>query len=685
MEERYELMKERIAKIAKEQELPDNFRLFFTSVALFMADIFSYYERVLQGPLSREEGTLTLGKLYLYFLEDNYEESYSCPAYAKEQLGESGPFLSALLADLTAMIRWAAQKKTEYLVIFAELFVQIYGIYVTEAKEEKPDLATALTEAKDAYYWFFHDYTELFAKDAVRSQVVPEDNFYVDIIMNSDLSDLSYLYKYGAHIGEDEIVLANYILQMSEEEIQSMADTFTEGYRIGFEVTRKDITKKKSVSIHYPMGMERVVRASIENFRKMGLETTVMDDALFSATGRGKNGRQGAYTNTRNRQYEYDHKDDKALYYDKAYVERRLEALTAAFEENKEAALAYGGPAVVEVFGEKDFTPRNRPENLTLSEEQNHLNVYDQNRAATITNTYIPGEERSFTIISYPIPSIGENFRQVFQKTVEINTLDYMKYLEIQQHIVDALDKGYAVSVLGKDGNETDMTVMLHELKDPAKETNFENCVADVNIPVGEVFTSPVLEGTHGTLHVSRVHLEDYSFENLKLTFVDGKITEYTCTNFATEAENKKLIDDVILYHHKTLPIGEFAIGTNTTAYRVGRDYGIADKFTILIAEKTGPHFAVGDTCYDRAEDVAVFNPDGKEIIARDNSCSILRKTEPDKAYFNCHTDITIPFEELKEIAVLLKDGSRIPIISDGKFVLPGTEELNIPLEAEEF
>ena len=48
-----------------------------------------------------------------------------------------------------------------------------------------------------------------------------------------------------------------------------------------------------------------------------------------------------------------------------------------------------------------------------------------------------------------------------------------------------------------------------------------------------------------------------------------------------------------------------------------------------IIAEKTGPHFAVGDTCYSWSEDTAVYNPDGKEIIARDNEVSILRKKDP--------------------------------------------------------
>ena len=63
----------------------------------------------------------------------------------------------------------------------------------------------------------------------------------------------------------------------------------------------------------------------------------------------------------------------------------------------------------------------------------------------------------------------------------------------------------------------------------------------------------------------------------------------------------------------------------------MAREFDIADKLPILIAEKTGPHFAVGDTCYSWAEDTAVFNPDGKEIVARDNAISILRKEDPEQ------------------------------------------------------
>ena len=102
----------------------------------------------------------------------------------------------------------------------------------------------------------------------------------------------------------------------------------------------------------------------------------------------------------------------------------------------------------------------------------------------------------------------------------------------------------------------------------------------------------------------------------------------------------------------------------------------------ILIIEKMGPHFAVGDTCYSHEEDLPVYNPDGKEVIARDNEVSILRKTDRSRAYFNCHTDVTIPYDELDRITAVTAAGEEIPLVEDGWFVLPGTEILNQAMES---
>ena len=233
------------------------------------------------------------------------------------------------------------------------------------------------------------------------------------------------------------------------------------------------------------------------------------------------------------------------------------------------------------------------------------------------------------------------------------------------------------IGVLGKGENHTDMHIALHKLNDPKKQTNFENCVADVNIPVGEVFTSPILKGTSGILEACTVYLEGLKYEKLHLEFEDGMVKAYTCKNFEQEEYNQNYVRENVLANHETLPIGEFAIGTNTAAYAMAREYHIEGKLPILIAEKTGPHFAVGDTCYSWAEDTPVYNPDKKEIIARDNEISIRRKEDPGEAYFGHHLDITIPYDELGSIEVQCADGRRILIFADGKFVLPGTEELN--------
>ena len=115
-------------------------------------------------------------------------------------------------------------------------------------------------------------------------------------------------------------------------------------------------------------------------------------------------------------------------------------------------------------------------------------------------------------------------------------------------------------------------------------------------------------------------------YQDLEFTFADGMITGYRCGNFENEEEGKNYIRDNILHKHLSLPLGEFAIGTNTTAYAAAKKYKIEDKLPILIAEKMGPHFAVGDTCYSWSEDIKVYNPNGKEIVARDNSLSVKEK-----------------------------------------------------------
>ena len=671
MLERFELAEERL-KACKEERFPiASFDSYFKEVEGFLELICQQYGSIASGAF--DTGAITMealkaGNEALYFqaFPKQYEMSFLNPAYSVEQLGEEyGRLLSYFYTEYRKMISFAYEQKLELFTIRLELFLEVYSAFIYEMEEsgQLPGYETL----RQIGYWAISDYSDIETSDRISCQVCPENNVYTSIIMDSDLEDIRYLYKYGLYVSDNEMRIAAFLNALPEDTIKLMAHTYVEGYRKGFEVAGKDLSKKKTVGLYYHIGFERMMREAIKELRTLKLEP-----AIYRAVVEG-----AAF----NRQYVFDHRDDMGLFWDKQLLHRMTDVLKNAYEEHKEAAAGYAGPAVVEVFGETPFAPVSKPECVSMGAEAQKIFVEYRSQMGEITNRYIKGEERSFTIIAFPLPEIGEPFEEIFDEIIRINTLDYELYKEIQQHIIDALDKASYVEIKGAGANETDLRVSLHTLQDKAKETNFENCVADVNIPVGEVFTSPVLEGTNGILHVSRVFLNDLEYQNLRIEFADGMIAKYSCTNFANQEENEKYIKDNVLFRHDSLPMGEFAIGTNTTAYVAAARYRIGHKLPILIAEKMGPHFAVGDTCYAHQEEVRMFNPDGKEVIARDNEVSMLRHTDRSRAYFNCHTDITIPYDELDTIVAVTEEGTRIPIIAKGRFVLAGCELLNKAFE----
>lgn len=675
MKLRYELAISRIREMMDEETVEEKFRDYFRTVGKFILLIDETNRKLKDGSFekySMEELKAWNTKLYEDILADTYNISYGNPAYAVEKLGaEYGSVLSALYAEIRGAISYVYEQNVEYLDILFELFIEVYNQF-----EGEP----SIKNIKDTIYWYASDYCDVFVADRIIDQVDANRSFAADIIRQSDLTDLRYLYSFGEYISDSELRTARHLLELDESVIVKMADVYTEGYRIGFVNTGKDLSKKKTVNIRYVLGFERVVKKAIENFEKMGLSPVIYRSGVSMLTKR-QHLKIGYYGAIANKQYEYDHRDDQALFLDKKFVERKLEVMQTTYERCKDLASVFAGPACIEMFGEEPFVPEVKEEVLTLSEKQRELSVSFDSRQSQMVNNYIPGDERSFTIIAYPVPEIGDKYEEIFDEIIRINTLDAKVYEKVQQTLIDALDQGTCVRILGGNGNHTDLTIQLHPLKDREKETIFENCVADVNIPVGEVFTSPVLEGTNGVLHVSKVYLNELQYQDLEITFANGMIADYNCKNFERELENKEYIQEHVLHRHATLPLGEFAIGTNTTAYVAAKKYAIEDKMPILIAEKMGPHFAVGDTCYSWSEDIQVYNPNGKEIIARDNSVSILRKEDVSKAYYHCHTDITIPYEELKSITVITKDGKEILLIENGEFVLSGTEILNEPLK----
>jgi aminopeptidase len=591
-------------------------------------------------------------------LPENYSESYANPAYAVQVFGDKfGQLISQFYLIFRQYVTYTFTHKLFRMEPGNRLLVDVFNYIETNPVDYDAlkDIMTRIPRQETA---------EDLALD-IKQRVDSDFGFFTDVVVNSDLKDLRYLYKYGSYVSDNELRIARFLADYSEEKIVKLSARMVDAYLKGFKRDNKDISKKSTVQVMYNLGQERILRQVIDELSKKGLKAIVSRAATTQA----------------NRQYGYDHRFDNALYLDEEFVKSSTEKYQKAYDMCADMLTKLSGVMFIDKFGDAPFKPEAKPQALTLGPDQQRLFMTYQSAIMQIDSQYMPRSETSFSIISFPVPDIGDHFEQVFEDILEVNMGDGERFLNLQQTIIQALDKADHVHVKGGAGNETDIKVNLLDLKDPAKQTNFMNSGADVNIPAGEVFTSPKLTGTNGVLHVAETYLRGLRYVDLKLTFKDGYITDYSCANFDDQEENKRYVKQNLLHPHDSLPLGEFAIGTNTLAYVVARKHNILNVLPILIIEKMGPHFAVGDTCFSRSEDKPTFNPDGREVIARENEHSACRKEDPQKAYTNVHTDITLPYESIGHISAITPSGDSIDIIRDGQFVLAGLEELNQPLK----
>ena len=682
---RYRIAMERIGEIPGENAVDPQFTEYFGQGARWLLQM-QEHERFLSSgealTCSLQELREKNRQLYEKILPGAYEHSFANPQYAVRRLGSAfGAVLSSLIYEIRSVIPFVYRGERERFLIRVELFLEVYTSFTVAFAESGG--CPAPEYIRKIMRQYLADYCEDEMVYYLRDKLVEG---YGGIIrsISDDRHTVRDLYLTGEYVTSDELTAYAYIDSLESEQIEVIASAITEGFRRGFINGGKNLAAKKNAAVIFHLGFERIARQCIRNLAAMGLKAIVSSEVptLFHKYRNSDMGYGGANPNP---QYYYDHSEDQALYLDASHQKRRIEGLTNAYRELREQTLLYAGPVVMETFGSKPFVPVSRREAPAYDSIQRTMCTEYEIKADVLYSDAVAAHNRSYTVIAFPLPSIAgsrDEYEKIFEEVISINTLDYALYEKVQGKMIDVLSRSSRVEVKGMNGNRTDLRIRLAEVSDPENEANFENCTADLNIPVGEVFTTPVLEGTNGKLHVTGVHLEGFYFKDLEIDFRDGRVCGYSCENFEDRKECIKYIEDNILSHHKDLPMGECAIGTNTTAYAAASRFGIAGRLPILIAEKTGPHFAVGDTCYAHDEDNRVYNPDGKEIIAKDNSVSIKRRSDPAKAYFGCHTDITIPYEELGEFTAVHKDGTRTPILLNGRFVLEGTQILNKPLDS---
>lgn len=483
-------------------------------------------------------------------------------------------------------------------------------------------------------------------KEIKESVVIGEDNRYERILNEANGLDYEWMDRYDFPVMEVEKKKAKFYFAYPEEKIKEMGKHIAESFLHGFISQNRDIANRKRVRLHYQTGMEALVKQVNDELKSHGLMPVII--------------RPGSMADRSSEIPSLNGIDEEKI----------VEWYGEAFEYYKNEMKDICGMIGIIEFGQ--------PDNATDMTDSMKLMLGRR----MIEDRYVKPGELSFCKVAFPHPEIGKEFEKIFDDVMDMNLENSEEFEIIQQTLIDALDQCQFVRIEGKGENQTNMEVWMKPIVDGKNQTNFMNCGGDLNIPYGEVFTTPKLTGSCGLLHIPDIYLQNTYFHNLKLWFQDGEIVDYSSEYEGKEG--KKVVKEKLLNPHDSLPIGEFAIGTNTRAFRICKKYHLESKLPILIYEKMGPHIAVGDPCYRGAEDEAVFNLlDGKEIVAKTNERTEKNVPDTEKYVFK-HIDITLPYDEVKTMYGYSESGEKIEFLKDGKFILKGTEKLNDGMKGEE-
>jgi aminopeptidase len=190
--------------------------------------------------------------------------------------------------------------------------------------------------------------------------------------------------------------------------------------------------------------------------------------------------------------------------------------------------------------------------------------------------------KKKWVVLRYPNASMAQLAKmstEAFEDFYfDVCNLDYSKMDNAMDNLADLMNKTDKVRLVGEG---TDLTFSIKDI--PAVK-----CAGRLNIPDGEVYTAPVKDSVNGTISYNTPSpYNGFTFENVKLTFKDGKIVEATAND--TERINKIFDTDEGARY-----VGEFAIGVNPHIQHPMQD--------ILFDEKIDGsfHFTPGE-CYEDA------------------------------------------------------------------------------------
>ena len=570
----------------------------------------------------------------------------------------------------------------------------------------------------------------------------PADEYLTDIVTGCNLMEPYYLYEMNLPISETEMGWYKAFHEMDDsliaEAAASLADSFEADLK-NREVQHpyrrysdsEDYTvKRKVVAIDYPAGCELLAKCVAEKLKEKDyvpfirhIETQAVSPAYL----RDHNGDMMRFPIS-----EAESITDECA--EKCAVDN--EALLKGFAGT--IRILQGVEAVRMVAEPRGKGPGGKPQRLfgrySVRQSEKKAQEVQALKERFLNHVSEKGQLSQCAMVSMILPAYeaSETFGDKLTKYLKLASAKI--YAERPQQVLcDALDRGSFVYLAGKDGNETDLLVALHPIRNPQAETNFLADSGAGVLPGGSVYTIPQLGETNGILHLAEANVGGTCFRNLKLVFEEGVICDYSCDNFETEAENRQLIRNKLLRQTDSLPISELAIGTNTDAYKALCEADGWQDLEGLLRRSLMPSIVIGEETpgirgsvrYNAGNAKTVLSGDAEELKTEElNPAATAEKTEEkaeakdeekpeaaveeakpeDKAEVkpeakpeaNAETEtaeakpqerrakvswrLSIPFESIAQLSVITEEGNRTDIMREGVFVLIGTDRLNLPL-----
>lgn len=584
-------------------------------------------------------------------LSPAYESSVLNPECAEKLWPGCGAWYAMIQAEGVSGYEDACLGKEELAQGKAQLLEAAEAVFAgSETAEEKAE------KARDLWNGYLKKTAKARAFDFVKGMTaIGGENCYTAILAKANPREDGWMEEYGLPVTQVERDMMRFWFSQPKEKLAAMGHTIVDAFLHGFISQSRDRADRTRVRFFYQLGQEALAQEVVKAFGEKGLNPVIT----------------APHTVYMLNQCQADHQFDRFYQMDRQRYEAEWGAYQEAMRFYEQELKDTCGMVGIDQFGMEATIIRPCRNAFQLDDRARSWFAKLGSQKADLESRWIKPSEISFCKVAFPNQLVGPRFEEIFADFFAMNAVVSEPYERLQQVLIDGLDTCESVRIKGYKGNDTDLRVQLWPIEDPARQTKFLNCGGDLNIPYGEIFTTPRLTGTNGVLHVHQICLKGVFYHDLRLTFEDGWAVK------AESADGPGYVQENLLYPQSRIPMGEFAIGTNTRAYAIAQRYGIGNRLPILIYEKMGPHVAIGDPCFARSEDVPIYNMyDGKDMVCRQNEVT-MERNEKENVYFGKHVDITLPYHQVEYLRGVRADGTTIDFIREGRFVLENTEKLN--------